>query len=86
MSESLADISPANPATRKGAVISVGFDKNTKLSLVLEHFVDFLNRHPLDPPKAADLAKEPTGHISPAEWRIRNQVSTGQLGESTVFV
>ena len=81
MSESLADISPANPATRKGAVISIGFDKNTKLALVLEHFVDFLNRYPLDPPTEADQAKEPcpTKPIPAAEWRIRNQVSTGQL-------
>ena len=81
MSESLADISPANPATRKGAVISIGFDKNTKLALVLEHFVDFLNRYPLDPPTEADQAKEPcpTKSIPAAEWRIRNQVSTGQL-------
>lgn len=80
MSESLTDISPANPATRKGAVISIGFDKNTKLSLVLEHFVDFLNRHPLDPPKPTDVAKDATlANIAPAEWRIRNQVSTGQL-------
>ena len=79
MAESLTDIAPANPSTREGSCVSIGFDKNSKLSLVLEHFCDLLNRQPLDPPSPEDERKSDGQKISPSDWRARNAVTTGQL-------
>ena len=50
MKETLTDISPGNPATREGTAISIGFDKASRLESVFGHYLEFLNRQPLDPP------------------------------------
>jgi len=69
MKETLTDISPGNPATREGTAISIGFDKASRLESVFGHYLEFLNRQPLDPPPPSERDT----------WRDRNVVTITQI-------
>jgi len=58
--EDLSDISPNNPLLLRGATVYIGLDKGAKLSVVFQHYCDFVNSKSTSTKPGARVYIKPT--------------------------